>query len=262
MNNENILKIENLNSKVGTRYLLRNINWEVNRGDRWVVLGMNGCGKTTLLSIIAGYRAFTSGKLTIFGEQYNQENVLKLRKKIGFVSASFFDRYYRKETALEIILAGKFGSFGLDMAVSNSDVLRAKQLMKALRIGEKGNQVYQTMSKGERQNVLIARALFAKPELLILDEPCSGLDFLAREYVLELIQNLAESVDVTLIYVTHYFEEISPLFQDIFLLRRGFQYKIGKREEIFQKKVLDDFLEERIRITKNEQNNFVVEREK
>ena len=92
---------DNLNYKVGQRYLLHNINWNIKKGERWVVFGLNGSGKTTLLSIIAGYNTFTEGRLEVFGAPYNDENIFENRKRIGFISSSFFDKYYRNETALE-----------------------------------------------------------------------------------------------------------------------------------------------------------------
>ena len=205
-----IIYLDDLSCKIGYRYLLRHIHWQIRRGEHWAVLGMNGCGKTTLLSIIAGFLPFSSGNLQVFGETYQTENILALRKRIGFVSASFFDRYYQNETALEIILSALFGSFGLDAALMNADIRRARQIMARLAILDKADQPYKTLSKGERQAILIARALFSQPEILLLDEPCSGLDVKARENMLQLIRTFALYADTTLIYVTHYLEEVRP----------------------------------------------------
>lgn len=116
----------------------------------------------------------SAGMIKVFGEEYDNENLLRFRKKIGLVSGSYFDRYYHEESALEIVLAGSLGTLGLDFEIADSDVLEAKDLLKKVGLGLQINQSYGTMSKGERQNVLIARALMAHPEILILDEPCSG----------------------------------------------------------------------------------------
>ena len=91
---DSLVKVENLYCVYGERYTLMDINWDVKRGENWVVFGLNGSGKTTLLSMIAGYLSANMGKIEVFGENYTGENTLKLRKRIGWVSSSFFDRYY------------------------------------------------------------------------------------------------------------------------------------------------------------------------
>ena len=108
---EYIVETKHLNCKVGQKYLLQDITWRVQKGERWVVFGMNGCGKTTLLSIIAGFRQFTSGDVSVFGAPISDENILDIRRKIGWVSASYFDKYYTKESVMDIVLSGKYGTF-------------------------------------------------------------------------------------------------------------------------------------------------------
>ena len=166
---ETVIKVENLCCKSGNRYLIHNINWEVKKGDHWILFGLNGSGKTTLLSIIAGFHAKTAGKVEVFGTGYTDENILKHRSRIGWVSSSFFDKYLSWESALNIVLSGKFGTLSVDFDVNDEDVVLAKKILTELRLGEKINQPFCLMSKGERQCVLIARALIAKPEILILD---------------------------------------------------------------------------------------------
>lgn len=174
-----VIEVKKLCCKSGYRYLLHNINWEVQKGDHWIVFGMNGCGKTTLLSIIAGYNDFTTGSVKIFGEAYNNDNILQNRKKIGWVSSSFFDKYLTWESALNIVLSGLTGTLSIQFDITDADVKKAKKLLKELRLGDKINQPFCLMSKGERQCVLIARALISNPEILILDEPGTGLDIYA-----------------------------------------------------------------------------------
>ena len=94
------VKINNMYCTAGNRYLLQNINWEIKKGEHWLLFGMNGCGKTTLLSIVAGFKQHDSGTVELFGEAYGNNNTLKLRKKIGWISASFFDKIYRSEKDL------------------------------------------------------------------------------------------------------------------------------------------------------------------
>lgn len=238
-----IIETGGLGCKIGYRYLLKDINWQVQQGEHWIVFGMNGCGKTTLLSIIAGFRAHTHGDLQVFGEPYTKENILEFRKKIGFISSSFFDKALSCEAALDIVLSGKFGTLGVSYEISNQDVMHAKALLKELRLGDKINRPFDLMSKGERQNVLIARALMGKPEILVLDEPGTGLDVFAREYMLSTVQDLAENTNMTIIYVTHYTEEILPCFENCMLMRAGRIYAQGKTEDLFTNQTISALLD-------------------
>ena len=238
-----IVEIENLSCKAGQRYLLQNINWQVERGDHWLVFGMNGCGKTTLLSIIAGMRGFTSGTVKVFGENYTEENVLYLRKKIGFISSSFFDKVLSRESILDIVLGGKSGTVGIYGDISNHDVIHAKELLKELRLGDKLQRPFDFLSKGERQSVLVARALMAKPQILVLDEPGTGLDVFAREYMLNTVKDLAGNSQITIIYVTHYVEEILPEFHKCLLMKNGRIFFNGFTKDVFTQENLSELLE-------------------
>ena len=238
-----IINVERLCCQSGNRYLLRDITWQVERGDRWVVFGLNGSGKTTLLSIIAGYKMPTDGKVEVFGEAYNDGNILNFRRKIGWGSSSYFDKYYTKESALSIVLSGLCGTLGIDSTVKPDDYIRAKELLKEWNMDRKFDFSFCTMSKGERQNVLIARALISSPEILVLDEPGTGLDVLAREQLLRKISLMAEEKQMTIIYVTHYPEEILPMFDKCVVLRRGKIADIGSLKEVMATKRLCKTLE-------------------
>ena len=253
---EPIIKVENLCCLSGSRYLLNNINWQVNRGEQWIVFGRNGCGKTTLLSIIAGYKNFSSGKVEVMGECYSEKNILNLRKKIGWISSSFFDNYYHREMVKDIVLAGLTGTLGTNFAISDQEMVKAKELVRELGIGNKFEMPFDMLSKGERQHVLVARAFMTSPEILILDEPGNGLDVLARERLLKMVQVLAEKKNTTLIYVTHYLEEILPSFDNCLLLRNGAVFQIGKTKEIIKSEKLSDFFNYPVAIElyKNEYN--------
>ena len=238
-----IIETSGLGFKSGTHFILKNIDWTVNEGDRWVVFGLNGSGKTTLLSIIAGYNAQTHGELIVFGESYADDNILKLRKKIGWVSSSFFDKCLSKETALEVVLSGIFGTLGLGYGITNEDVIKAKALLAELRLPHKISHPFDLLSKGERQNVLIARALISNPQILILDEPGTGLDVFNREYLLSTVQDLARSTNITIIFVTHYTEEIVDVFQNCLLLKKGSVYAKGHTSDFFNSGFLSKFLD-------------------
>ncbi|MBQ2860508.1 MAG: ATP-binding cassette domain-containing protein [Peptococcaceae bacterium] len=243
MNAEVVVDVRKLNYKSGNRYLLKNVNWQVNRGENWILFGLNGCGKTTLLSIIAGYKGFLDGSVQVFGEPYTDCNVLQHRNRIAWISSSFFDRYYTSESVLNIVLSGLSGTFGLPYQVTTNDVQKAKKLLKSLRIEQYCNYPYNRLSKGERQNVLIARALMHDAELFILDEPCSGLDVNARDNMLQYIRSLAKNPEITVIYVTHYAEEISEEFEHAILMRNGRIVQQGNTAELFSSESMRAFLE-------------------
>lgn len=248
----NILQMNNLCCKSGKRYLLNDINWTVKPGEHWLIFGMNGSGKTTLSSTIAGYKSITSGSLSVLGEHYQAENIFSLRKKVGWVSSSFFDKQFREESALHIVLSGLTGTFNVDYSIQDADVRFAKSLLRELRMGEKINQPYHLMSKGERQNVLIARALITRPQILILDEPGAGLDIYAREHMMQTVRELAESNFATILYITHYPEEIQAFMNKTMLLRNGRIFAQGDTEEIVTSKNISVLINDQVKVSKNE----------
>ena len=239
---EPIIQTAHLSCKMGQSYLLKDITWQVLPGQNWVVYGLNGSGKTTLLSIIAGYKSYTQSQLRIFGQSYSNANVLALRRRIGWVSGSFYDRYYTKESVLDIILSGKFGTLSVGSDLTLSDVALARQLTEELGIADKLYHAFDMLSKGERQTVMIARALFAGPDLLVLDEPCSGLDVYNRAHLFASIRQLAQKQGLTIIYVTHYTEEIIDIFDHALLLRKGRVFAQGLTQDLLQTQTLQNFL--------------------
>ena len=248
---QTIIKTNELCYKSGRRFLINHINWEVKEGEHWLVFGMNGSGKTTLLSMIAGYKSPTSGTLEVLGKQYDKEHIFALRKEIGWVSSSFFDKYYANETALRIVLSGLFGTFNIDYDVTDADVRHAKALLRELRMEGKMNRPFNSMSKGERQNVLIARALITQPKVLVLDEPGTGLDIRAREHMMNTVRALAEGKKVTIIYVTHYPEEVQPFMNKTMLLKNGRAFAKGDTESVLTSENLSILLDETVHVVQN-----------
>jgi iron complex transport system ATP-binding protein len=242
MGQYSVIEASGLSCLSGSQYLLKDINWHVQEGERWVVFGRNGCGKTTLLSTIAGYQKYSEGSLKVFNKEYRNDNILDIRKQIGWISSSFFDKNYRSESVLDIVLSGVFGTLGLNFNIDDKHVVKAKQLLRNLGLKAKMNAPFNLLSKGERQHVLIARAFLTEPQVLILDEPCTGLDVLAREKFLYTIDSLAQETAMTMIYVTHYPEEVLPVFDRCLLLRYGAVYHSGNTADLFSDTVMSDFL--------------------
>ncbi|MBO8163445.1 MAG: ABC transporter ATP-binding protein [Brevibacillus sp.] len=238
--------------------ILRNISWQVKSGEHWCLVGLNGSGKTTLLNIINGYIWPTKGEVAVLGQSFGQCDLRELRRKIGWVSASLQERLYGQETAEQIVLSGKFASIGLYDRIEDDDRAQAEELLRSLGCEALLKRTYATLSQGERQKVLIARALMAKPALLILDEPCSGLDLIAREHLLAMIAQIAsEPASPTLIYVTHHIEEILPCFSHTLLLKQGEVYQAGPTQEVLTADLLSRFFEVPISIQERDRRVWV-----
>lgn len=158
MENTPIIDVHGLSCKSGNNYLLHDVNWKVYPGEHWVVFGLNGSGKTTLLGAVAGFQPYTHGTLRVFGEEYSDENIFRLRRRIGFVSSSFFDKVVAEEAVINIVLSGLFGSLGVRGKVSDRARVEAEMLLATFGLEEKIDYPFKMLSKGERQNVFIARA--------------------------------------------------------------------------------------------------------
>ncbi|MBO0455424.1 ABC transporter ATP-binding protein [Enterococcus hulanensis] len=239
--------------------LLQDINWRIEAGEDWAVLGLNGAGKSLMLNMISGNLWPSSGKLTVLGEVFGETSIPDLTKRIGWVSQSLQERIHREEQAEYIVLSGKFASIGIYQNYSEADMAEAKQLLISLGAKKLIGKVYQVLSQGEKQIVLIARALMAKPELLILDEPCNGLDLFAREDLLSRIKKMKQAADApSLLYVTHHTEEILPLLNHVLMIRDGKIFKQGKRAELLNETVLNDFYQRPIAIHEMKDDRMMV----
>lgn len=254
---EDVVRLRDITCLAGNNALLSNVEWTVKKGEHWVVFGLNGSGKTTLLSIIAGFRGYTEGTVEVFGEPYSEANIIEKRKKVGWISSSFFDKYYQRESVMNIVLSGVNGKLGKLWNVSNADIKRANRLLVELGLESKMHRTFDLLSKGERQNVLIARALISNPQMLILDEPGTGLDVFAREYMLATVKALAENPDMTIIYVTHYTEEILHLFDKCLLLKNGKVYAQGYSADLFTNEKMSEFLNYPVKVVQAEEHFYV-----
>jgi iron complex transport system ATP-binding protein len=239
-----VIGMKNVSLIYGKRYILRDVNWDVNRGEHWAVIGLNGSGKTTLLNMITGYLWASKGEISVLGKQFGRYDIRELRKKIGWASSSLQEKFYAKETSEEIVLSGKYATIGLYEKPRPKDVRRVRLLLTQFESGHIAKQQYWTLSQGEKQKVLIARALISEPRLLIMDEPFAGLDIFAREHLLSLIENMGRQVHApTLLYVTHRIEEISTVFTHTLLLRGGEVHSKGRTGEVLTGKNLSDFFQ-------------------
>jgi iron complex transport system ATP-binding protein len=206
----------------GSTTILHNLAWEVRRGQHWVILGPNGSGKTSLLRVLTGYLSLTSGSVAVLGRVYGRSDWRELRQRIGIVSSALQLSIPLAEPAIETVISGKFAQLDLWAKITRSDVAEATRLLRLVGLAKLVQREWVYLSQGERQRVLIARALMARPELLILDEPCAGLDPVAREHFLGFMERLGKKRrGPALVLVTHHVEEITPAFSHVLMLRSG-----------------------------------------
>lgn len=216
------LNIKSLSVQRNGKRILRNVHWQIRKGENWVVLGSNGSGKTTMLSTLLGYFVPTRGDITLLGEQYGNCDWRQLRMKLGIVSSSLRQLMAEDEPALHAVITGKYAMIDLWGKPKQADVIEAKKILRLIECQKLANRPWAILSQGERQRILIGRALMAKPEVLILDEPCAGLYPAAREHFLQFLERMGQEQDApTFILVTHHVEEITPMYTHALMLKSG-----------------------------------------
>ncbi len=205
----------------GTR-ILHDISWSPRRGEKWVLLGLNGSGKTSLLRLLSGFGYPSRGEMEVLGEHFGRADLRQLRKRIGWVHGDLASDFPGFMNCREVVASGAEGSIALYDELPPQAVARADGALRSIGAGGLGERLFRTLSTGERQRVLIARALAADPELLILDEPCLGLDPVSREGFLGSLGDLfARHAELTVIGVTHHVEEIIPGYDRMLMLAGG-----------------------------------------
>lgn len=203
--------------------LLSGISWTIQAHERWVLFGPNGCGKTTLLQVVSSYLFPTRGKVTVLDVTLGESDVRQLRKRIGYVGPTPAHLVREGYDCLEIVVTGKHASF-VDTrwhTYEQQDFDRADQLIESLGAGSFVHRTFDTMSEGEKKRILIARALMAKPELLLLDEPNAGLDLGARERLVRSLDQLGREAGIPMVLVTHHVDDIPASFTHIIMLNAG-----------------------------------------
>jgi len=236
------VKIKNADVYVGETKVLKSLNWSMGENENWVVIGNNGTGKTTFMKLIFGELIpVYGGEVRWFGNKA-RPSLSEVRKKIGYISAEYQSSYDRPALGWEVVASGHFSSIGLHEEVTAQQKEAAFKSMNYLGIEYLGNTLYNRMSYGEARRVLLARAMVRRTRLLILDEPCSGLDVPTRENFLGSLEKLARK-STQMIYVTHRIEEIMPFFTHVLYLKNGKVFKQGKKEAMMDSEVLSNALD-------------------
>ena len=205
-----LIDMKNVTVQYGDTVVLDNVNWTMQAGQNWVLLGPNGSGKTTLLNLICGdnLQAYANN-IRLFGKQRGSgESIWEIKERIGMISSEFQIRYRKNMSALDVVLSGYFDSVGLYRSASSPQRQAACQWLADLGINDMSDRLFNRLSYGEQRMVLIARAMVKIPQILILDEPYQGLDRTNRRRILAAIDIIGQLPCTSLIYVTHYPDEI------------------------------------------------------
>jgi len=220
--------------------ILDNVDWQVERGQHWVVLGPNGAGKTTMLSVVGAERHPSEGTATILGERLGKTDMRELRRRIGRVDPTL--RMLDWVTGEEAVLTGLKNTIWPQWNDwDENDYARAREMLSLVGLGDFAKREVKTLSNGERQRVRIARSLIQEPEMLLLDEPATGLDFPAREALLASVDALAEEhPDLPTVMVSHHLEDLPTSVSHALLMRDGKVLASGEVGEMLTSELVSE----------------------
>lgn len=218
-----VVAMKNVTVRYGDKLILDGINWQVDRGDAWALQGHNGAGKSTLLSLINGDNPQAySNDITLFGRKRGTgESIWDIKKQIGYVSPELHQYFPKTQTVLQVVLSGFFDTVGLFRKVSVVQRETALQWLQLFGIADTATRRLAQLSPDRQRLCLLARAVIKNPTLLILDEPCQGLSPQYRDFFKRLVDELHRTAGTTLIYVSHYTEDIPSCVTNYIRLEKG-----------------------------------------
>lgn len=227
------------------RDLLSDISWVVNSDERWVVVGSNGSGKTSLVRIACMYEHPSSGTVELLGETLGRTDVRKLRRRVSLVSPAMADMIRPHLDARDVVMCAKYAALEPWWnTYEDADRAKAEALLFAQGVGFTSRRSFGSLSSGERQRVLLSRALMSDPELVLLDEPALGLDLGGREALVDRLGEIAANPSsAPSILVTHHVEEIPSSYTHLLALRGGQVIASGPMETTLTGEVLSDTFE-------------------
>ena len=237
-----LLSVTGLSVWRGERRLLCDVNWAVSPGERWVVLGANGSGKTTLVRVATWWDRPSAGELTLLGHTLGRADVRTVRTDVGFVSVAFADKIRPQITAHDVVVSARHGALETWWHhYSAEDHVRADAALAEMGVAQFDDRTFGSLSSGERQRVLLARALMADAPLIVLDEPSAGLDLGGREDLLGRLDRLAaDPAGPAQVLITHHTEEIPPSFTHVLMVRDGRVSGAGPIDEVLTAQSLSD----------------------
>jgi len=232
-----MISLQHLSLIRGNRHILNDVSIEMKPGENWVILGRNGSGKTTLLEMMTGYMFPSSGRVEVLGQVYGQCDVREVRKSIGYISQSLLEKLTLSDPVWEVVATGAYAFLRFYQDISEEVRSLAYSLLNEMDFGRLAELPLGTLSQGERKKVMLARSLMSNPKILIMDEPCAGLDLYEREKMLHEIDRLRQR-NITVVYVTHHVEEIVPLFTHVALIKDGRLTAAGRKDEVLNHELI------------------------
>jgi molybdate transport system ATP-binding protein len=219
---EIMVEMRQVTVKYGEAVILDCLDWTVRRGENWAVVGPNGSGKSTLLSLVtADNPQAYANEIYLFGRRRGTgESLWEIKRRIGMVSTELQARYRRDITAYDVTASGLFDSIGLYRRLTATQTEQVERWLGFFGIADMAHRIFTRLSYGERRMILLARAMVKSPEMLVLDEPCQGLDRENRRLFLDMVEMVGSRTDTTVIYVTHYESEIPKCTNRILRLEK------------------------------------------
>ncbi|QWV92001.1 molybdate ABC transporter ATP-binding protein ModF [Geomonas oryzisoli] len=213
---EPLIEMKDVTVRYGEKYILNGVDWTVKAGEHWKISGPNGSGKSTLLSLISGDNPQAyANDISLFGRKKGSgESVWDIKKRIGLVSTSLQQEYRVGGTVKVVVISGMYDSIGMYSQYTLHQQEIALAWLKLLHMDHRKEHAFRDLSYGEQRLVLLARAMVKQPDLLILDEPCQGLDDVNREMVLKLIDHLGRTGNTQILYVNHHAEDRIPCIEN------------------------------------------------
>ncbi|MDE1191788.1 MAG: ATP-binding cassette domain-containing protein [Arachidicoccus sp.] len=224
-NFENAILIKNATVKYGERTILNNINWQVKRGERWLLKGKNGAGKSTLMSLVSGDNPQAyANEIYLFDKRRGSgESIWDIKKNIGFVSPELYAFFDKNISCFDTVASGYFDTIGLYKKLSQEQINHINDWMKALNVADLAQKRLANVSSGMQRLFLLIRAFIKNPPLLIFDEPCQGLDEFQTEAFVKLVDDICERTDTSVVYISHYENEIPNCVTQVLELENGNQ---------------------------------------
>ena len=231
-----VIEMKDVTVRFGDTDLLKRLDWSMRKGENWAVLGHNGAGKSTIARLILGDNPQCySNDVRIFGRRKGSgETVWEIKKRIGFVSSDLQVNYRKSMSANEVIASGFYDSIGLYRFMTAEQKEVVDRWVEKLGIEDIARRRFDRLSYGQRRMILLARSVVKSPELLIMDEPCHGLDIPNRLEVMRAIDAVGET-ETSLIYITNQWDEMPDCITHVMVLERGEAVRMGPKEEVLTK---------------------------
>jgi molybdate transport system ATP-binding protein len=233
---DSVVEMKNIQIKYGEHTILQNVNWEVKQGEKWLLKGCNGAGKSSLLSMITGdHPQAYSNEIYLFGKRRGSgESIWDIKKKTGYISPELHAYFDKNISCFNAIGSGYFDTIGLFKKLSTKQYNNILQWLDFLQLSHVSKKPLHSISASLQRMILLARALVKNPPLLVLDEPCQGLDQQQSEQFVSLIDHVCSDSNKTLIYVSHDMSNVPTCVEKVLELKKEGQkiYSVNQESEL------------------------------